>query len=431
MDNERGFRQMLAQKVSGTCVGSWLLAPELHRLGAWDLLKGWTSTQDHDLDPRIGLQVINEAALCINRVRRKNSLGHQGFQLINGLGRMVTDEQVHNLLNKHSMEQAQNLLVQLGHQRQLSGHYQSEVIAVDPHRIPSTTKRITPQKKKGSNESSQKMIQTFFSICTKTGQPIMANMASTGMPASRATRSLLESTRKIIAKPALVVADKEHFTQELIEDSGANGQYDLLVPVPKTPKVINLLKGLVFKPLWAGFALAETSYRFSNSFATKYRLIVQRTGETDANYSYTVFITTSGKPASSLICEDYDKRWKIEEFFNFENKIGLNRTATLNLNIRYGKLALAMIAQASTYQLRQNLLEKYKTWNAEHLATHVLAWQDGDIRVKRDTIIVTLYHAPKHINKKHYEHLPNILSSQGIDPRIPWLYNFKLDFRFK
>jgi hypothetical protein len=27
--------------------------------------------------------------------------------------------------------------------------------------------------------------------------------------------------------------------------------------------------------------------------------------------------------------------------------------------------------------------------------------------------------------------LPNKLISQGINPKIPWLYDFKLDFRFK
>ncbi|MBA7579932.1 hypothetical protein ES708_21813 [subsurface metagenome] len=90
---------MLSQKVSGTTVGMWLLIPEMQRLGVWDLLKGWTGGQNIDFDPRIALQLVNESALCINRVRKKNSLGHQGFQLANGMGRLVTDEQVHNLLN--------------------------------------------------------------------------------------------------------------------------------------------------------------------------------------------------------------------------------------------------------------------------------------------------------------------------------------------
>ena len=31
----------------------------------------------------------------------------------------------------------------------------------------------------------------------------------------------------------------------------------------------------------------------------------------------------------------------------------------------------------------------------------------------------------------HYEKLPEKLKREGVDPHIPWLYNYKLDFHFK
>lgn len=109
----------------------------------------------------------------------------------------------------------------------------------------------------------------------------------------------------------------------------------------------------------------------------------------------------------------------------------MKRVSTHNLNIRYGKLALAMIAQAATYQLRKKLKKSYRSWDAKHLATEVLAWADGDVRVKDDTIIVTFYHAPNHINHHEYVNLPKRLEAENINPEIPWLFDFKLDFRFK
>ena len=33
--------------------------------------------------------------------------------------------------------------------------------------------------------------------------------------------------------------------------------------------------------------------------------------------------------------------------------------------------------------------------------------------------------------KYHYENLPEKLKKEGVDPRVPWLYNFKLDFRVR
>lgn len=421
---------MLCNKVSGTSAGSWLLVPELQTLGVWDLLKGWTGGGDRDLDPRIALQLVNESALCNTRIRRKNSLGHQGFQLVNGMSRLVTDQQVHKLLDQHTMEQGQELLIQLGHQRRLCGHYHSDTIAIDPHRIVSTSKRVMTKKMKGSDCPSQKMIQTYFSVCTVTGQPIMATMASTGMPTALATKNLLQATYNILPSNALIVADKEHYTQETLHDLLTHEHYDILVPVINSPKITHLINKLSYKPLWAGYAIAETPFLFDKSKQI-FRLLAQRTGETANQYSYSAFITTSLKSTDQLLTQEYDKRWTIEEFFKFENEMGISRASTHNLNIRYGKLALTMMAQAATYQLRKKLNQEYKSWNAEHLAKEVLGRAEGDVRVQNDTIIVTFYGAPKHINPKDYIGLPKIMESKGINPKIPWLYDFKLDFRFK
>ena len=54
------------------------------------------------------------------------------------------------------------------------------------------------------------------------------------------------------------------------------------------------------------------------------------------------------------------------------------------------------------------------------------------MRVNDDTIVVTYYNAPNVGQlRQHYEGLPDRLQSEHIDPRIPWLYGFKLDFRFR
>jgi hypothetical protein len=57
---------------------------------------------------------------------------------------------------------------------------------------------------------------------------------------------------------------------------------------------------------------------------------------------------------------------------------------------------------------------------------------EGDLRVEQDTLIITYYNAPDaSLWKEQFENLPGQLEKAGVDPKIPWLYNFKLDFRFK
>ena len=383
-----------------------------------------------DIGPRIALQLVNESALCINRVRKKSSLGNQGFQLLNGMGRLATDEQVHLLLNSHKIKDPYKMMTNLGLQRQLSGHYQGDIIAIDPHRIISSSKRAMPRKKKKPDAPSQKMLQTFFAVSAGTGQPIMATMSSAGMPTTKATLQLLQACGQIINSPSLLVADKEHFSKELFNEVHRHENFDFLAPAMNTGKIKKTIRALQYSPVGAGFALSETGFNFNGDKA-KLRLLAERFGEQDKDYRYNAFLTTSGMKPHTLLAQKYDERWSVEEFFRFENDMGLNRASTMDLNIRYGKLAMAMIAQGATYELRKNLKEDYKKWDAKHLANEILAWNDGDIKVKDDTIIITFYGKSDFLNTQEYTNFPQKLIQNNISPYIPWLYNFKVDFRFK
>ena len=93
---------------------------------------------------------------------------------------------------------------------------------------------------------------------------------------------------------------------------------------------------------------------------------------------------------------------------------------------------MALMAQAVIHQFRQRIGAPYQSWDAAHLARAVFSGLEGDVRVQEDTILVTYYNAPNAERlRQHYEGTPQKLEAQGVDPRLPWLYNFKLDFRFK
>ena len=427
---ERTFRDSLSKKISGTLVGLWFLAAEHLRLGNWDLIKGYTGGNDSDIEPRIAMQLVNESALCINRVRQSNYIAHQGFELLNGLGFLVTDEQVHNLLDKHTVSDALSLQKALAAIRFNNVHYQGDIIAIDPHRIVSTTQRIMPKKKKQPEEPSRKMLQTFFALDTKTGQPIGCGIGSPGANTTQATIELLDLVN-IVNKKALLLADKEHFTEKLIRDISENSDFEFLVPVIAKERIQKIERSLNYQRQWAGYAIAETMFNFTGH-EQKYRLICQREGETTKDYVYKSFLTKSNRSVTELLTECYQERWSIEDFFNFDGAMGFDRASTFNLNIRYGKMSLALLAQAATYEFRKKLPKPYNRWDSTHLAEAVFSKIDGDIRVKDDTIIVTCYNAPKELNlQNNYQDLPAKLISEGINPQIPWLYNYKLDFRFK
>lgn len=227
-----------------------------------------------------------------------------------------------------------------------------------------------PEKKKQPNEPSGKLLQTFFGLGTGLGQPIGFGMGSPGVNTTKATIRLLNIVA-LIEKMGLIIADKEHFTNELARYMKLETQFGFVIPVINSKRIQKIERSLDFQPLWAGYAIAETPFRFARG-KEEYRLLVQREGE--AKLQYRSFLALSDLPASKLLTEIFVKRRSIVGFFNF----------------------------------------------------------DGAISVKDDTILVTCYDVPKELKlQQHYQNLPQKLISEGIDPRVPWLYNFKLDFMFR
>jgi hypothetical protein len=159
---------------------------------------------------------------------------------------------------------------------------------------------------------------------------------------------------------------------------------------------------------------------------------VQRGGENPQTFHYEAFLATRYRDEVLDLAIRYPQRWHVEEFFNAYQSLGWKRAGTLNLNIRFGQMSMALIAQTVCDQLRKRLGDPFASWDAPHFASAIFQGTDGDIGVRDNTIVVTLYNAPnRDLLKKHYENLPQILERENVDPRIPWLYNFRLDFRFR
>ena len=91
-----------------------------------------------------------------------------------------------------------------------------------------------------------------------------------------------------------------------------------------------------------------------------------------------------------------------------------------------------LLAQTVIHQFRKRLGDPFASWDAKHMASEVFRGLDGDVRVMDNTIVVTYYNAPNQEQlRPQYENLPAKLRAEGVEPGIPWLYGFHLDFRFR
>jgi hypothetical protein len=429
----------LADKVSGNLAGVWLLLAEHLRLGTWDLLCGWTGQPTERIEPRLALQLVHEAAICTTGIRSDRTLHTRGgFELSNGLPFVATDQAIHDLLSKQTVADSIRLQVALGKIRRASGDFRGRLLAIDPHRIRSSSKRQMRERVEKVGERPVKMAQTFWALDADTHQPVCFTTGTAARSVVDATPELIDIAEDILSPnpgQALILADSEHFSSVVIHDIHKRTGFDLLVPIPNRPaqrKKFRSIDESQFTRHWAGFATAKVPYEIQRGKSGTYWQFVERSGERPEEWFYQGFLSTTDRDEVDRLTLDYPKRWHVEEFFNANQALGWKRAGTMNLNIRYAQMTMALIAQASIQQLRNRLGKPFCNWDADHLAREIFFRMEGDVRVNRDTIIVTYYNAPNSKQlRDHYERLPAKLARENIDPKVPWLYNYQLDFRFK
>lgn len=430
---------MLADKVSGHLAGLWLLVAEHLRLGTWDLLCGWAGRSTERLEPRLALQMVHEAALCARGIRSNRTLTHRGgFALVNGLPFVGSDVSIHRLLATRTMDHTRSLQVTLGKLRFVCGDFQGKLLIIDPHRVRSYSKRHMRIRKPRPSEKSVRTAQTFWVLDADTHQPICFTTATSARTVTQATPELLDLAAEILTprkRVPLVLADAEHCCCELLDHVRQRGDFKLLVPMPNTKAVRRQLEAIPaerFTRRWAGYATTRRPYLMQEGTDAGCYQYVQRTGERPEDWRYKAFASTDDGDEVESLAVDFPKRWHIEEYFNAYQPMGWNRAGTMNLNIRFAQMTMALIAQTIIRQLRIRLGEPIAAWDAHHFAKDVLHALDGDVRVNGDTIVVTYYNAPNaELLRRHYEGLPEKLIREGASPKIPWLYDFKLDFRFR
>src|SRR5882672_3657386 len=129
-------------------------------------IAGYVCITKHYLDdalaPRLALHLVHEAALCRPSLRYSRSLRHKGFELTNGLPFLPTDSAIHDLLDAHTMEQAHQLQIRLGQLRRASGSFPAQVLALDPHRQISYSKRDMVERRPAASQPASKQAQSFF-----------------------------------------------------------------------------------------------------------------------------------------------------------------------------------------------------------------------------------------------------------------------------
>ncbi|MHC4404800.1 MAG: hypothetical protein ACYTG0_34560, partial [Planctomycetota bacterium] len=210
----------------------------------------------------MALQLIHEAALCSTGLRQRRSLSQRGFELANGLPFVASDVAIHNLLAEHTVAESRRLQVALGKIRRASGDYLGKLLAIDPHRTRSYSKRQMRRYRDDDKSRPFKVAPTFFALDPDTHQPVCFTIGTSARTATIATIDLLELATEILTPQpgeTLVLADLEHLTIDLFQHAQLHTPFDLLVPMKNERSVQKQLRAIPFSPSSAEYTVGQAN----------------------------------------------------------------------------------------------------------------------------------------------------------------------------
>jgi hypothetical protein len=430
-DIEHDVTALLKRGLTTTSAGGFFFIPYLLQLGASDLAASLGPPKPEGLpQARLALGLVFESIFGYTAgIRAVDTVSRADFGLLAGLPFLPSPSTQYRFLQSVSVQSALDFQTALGARLVTLGHVTpGHPVNVDAHNIKTYSRKAMKQSFITQEDRYGKAIRTFYTQDQASQKPLMALAAYSGTTVSQVTRRLAGLTRDILGRDFLLVADKEWYCGQLIQDLHAEYGVAVLTPAKASPKRQVECDAVPLdqydQTVWGNVA---TVYTTMTDFNGPLRMLLKkrRTGQ------YFALITPACAMTADTAMPTYTKRWRIENFFADNAFLGVNHLPSLHLNAIQTMLSLRLLAFHVMDNFRHDLGAVYQQKTPELIHREFIDGVQGRVQLRGNLIEVSIY---------GFEHeaaaaaiLTNLdtkLESAGVDPRIPWLGNRRLRFTF-
>jgi hypothetical protein len=299
---------------------------------------------------------------------------------------------------------------------------------MDGHNIKTYSRKAMKHAFITQEDRYGKAIRTFYTQDQTSKKPLVALAAYSGTTVSQVTRRLATLTRAILERDFLMVADKEWYCGQLIQELHSQCGVEVLTPIKSSPKRQREFDAVPLETydqtVWGNVATLYTT--MTDVDGPLRMLLKKRPGD-----KYFALITPACDMTADTAMPTYTKRWRIENFFAENTFLGVNHLPSLNLNAIQTMLSLRLLAFHVVDNFRHDLGPAYQNKTPELIHREFIDGVQGRVQARGNIIEVHIY---------GFEHeaaaaaiLTNLdtkLENAGVDPRIPWLGNRRLRFTF-
>jgi len=170
-------------------------------------------------------------------IRAVDTVSRADFGLLAGLPFLPSPSTPYRFLQDVPVKSALDFQTALGRclvalAQVTSGH----PVNIDGHNVKTSSRKAMQHAFITQEDRSGKALRTFYTQDQASKKPLIALAASSGTTVSQVTHRLAGLTRAILGRDFLLVADKEWYCGQLIQELHAQYGVAVLTPVRSSPK---------------------------------------------------------------------------------------------------------------------------------------------------------------------------------------------------
>lgn len=378
------------------------------------------------------LMWVNLAAVGKERACRVMKLRDEGIAMASGLPIKPDQSHLHRFLKEPLFSDVDQFIRSIGKRQYEIGQIDGSVVSLDSHLMTYHGKIEIQKDKDGKTMFPRKAIKAHAVHDQKYRNPIYLTVRYPGTKATEIGRDLMEATKEIIPDKETVVAmDKWFSVGELLEHIREGGQ-KFITLIRRHEKRIGEMERIPlsrFRRLTTKMGVTSIKTQLRN-YREDVRLVVveDSTGGVRCLYGY---LTNDEKSEEEKIVEMYSGRWGIEFWFDEGKFLGIDKLPGIELNEINLCLATKLVAYNVMSAFRANVGGENLGHNLSTIYEKFFNVQ-ALVKLRGDRILVTIYGHPQEDEiGPLYHDLQQKLRHKGIQPRVSWLNNHFLEFKFK
>jgi hypothetical protein len=423
---------LLRRGVTSTHVGGFFFIPYLQELAIYEPLGDLSAPKTTGIPTeKVALQLIWEPLFgYVKGIRAVDPISQADFGILSGLPFICSSSTEYRFLAQSTTERNELFQKHLGRQLLQLNYITGDVLNMDGHCIKLFSRKEMKASYLTREKAYGKAIRTFYTQDQASKKPLFVKAAYSGATVAEVTPHLVQANKEILGGPFLTVIDKEWFIGSLLDQLDKIHGIQVLLPVKRTAKRIKEMQSIPF---------AHFKDRFENQpiatlvteldgFTGNMKLFVKQ------NHDGTFFALITNKKyfRANRAMETYRKRWRIENFFNENTFLGLDRLPSLELNAIQTALTLKMVSFHLIDNFRKSLPKPFSSMKPESIYQHFIQGVQGKVQIKKDTLQVDVYgFQHRDVVAPLFKQLGQKLVAHNIDPRCAWLNDYPLNFIFK